>query len=51
MVFSSTRGNNIFDIKLGTFWLNNFVNINLKIKDNFQPGTCNIDPLLRNLGY
>ena len=29
------------------------VNTNLKItlEDNFQAGICNVDPLLRNLGY
>ena len=35
------------------FWVRDFVNTDLKIilEDNFQPGACNVNPLLRNLEY
>ena len=51
--FSITRGSNIFSIRSNTFWLKDFVNTNMKIVlgDNFQPGACNVNRLLRNLGY
>ena len=51
--FSVDRDSNIFSIRSDKFWLKNFVNTNLKIilKDKFQSGACNVNPLLRNLGY
>ena len=49
----TTRGSNIFSIRSDTFWLKDFVNTSLEIilEDKFQPGACNVNPLLRNLGY
>ena len=51
--FSITRGSNMFSIGSDTFWLKDFVNTNLKIilEDNFQPGACNVSPLLKNFRY
>ena len=50
--FSITTGSNIFNIRSDTFWLKYFVNTNLKsiLEDKFQPGACNVNPLLRNYG-
>ena len=47
MGFSITRSSNTFSTRLDTFWLRNSVNTNL----NVQPGACNVNPLLKNLGY
>ena len=51
--FSITRGSNIFRITSDTFCLKDFVNTNLKIilEDDFLPGACKVNSLLRNLGY
>ena len=51
--FSITRGSNIFSIRSSTVWLKDFVNTNLKfiLEENFEPVACNVNPLLRNLGY
>ena len=51
--FSITRVSNIFIIRSDTFWLKGFVKTNLKIIliDNLQPGVCNVNPHLKNLGY
>ena len=51
--FPITRGSNLFRIKSSTFWLKDFVNTNLKfiLEENFEPMACNVNPLLRNLGY
>ena len=35
---------------IATFWLKDLVDINLKMEDTFWPGTCKVNPLLRNLG-
>ena len=50
---SVTMGINIIRLRSDTFWLKAFVNTNLKniLDNNFQPGTCNVYPLLINLEY
>ena len=50
---SVTRVSNIIRLRSDTFWLKAFVNTNLKniFDNNFQPGTCNVYPLLINLEY
>ena len=45
--FSITRSSSTFSIRLDTFRQRNSVNTNL----NVQPGACNVNPLLKNLGY
>ena len=53
--WSITRGSNMFSIRSDTFWLKDFVKNNLKItfnlENNFEPGVCKVNPLLRNLWY